>query len=234
MFKKIIIILSILSCLYAVPFEKDYVYEIGYFHFPPYCFTNDQGEVAGVFMKPVIEKLNQEGIKWNATEYTLARFYSNLLKGKIDFAPTLELPFVKLIYLQGTSVAPLEMRIYSKGNKAPVKDKRDLQGKSVILVTGMTYSGWTKYIKKNEDKITHSRTKNAKTGFKMLQAGRADYFISYKRPANNALKNIDIPKLNYQTLKKLNSYWFFRKKAPYAKELLAVIDEIATKVNVTE
>lgn len=195
--------------------------KIGYIEFPP-VFSTQNGKPEGYLIDLADMVLTRAGYQWTAQSFPTKRMVQELVDGGIHLWIGLStLPQFRDKTLIGSSkVAEISLRAYTVGKKPPIVKKEDLSGKSVLIIRGYSYGGWINYIKEPANKVQYIETDDHVSGFRMLEGGRADYFLNYRSPAENALKKVTIQNLAFNDVSSFGAYFVVSKKAPKAEEFL--------------
>ena len=201
--------------------------EFGYVEFPPFFFTAENGQADGLLIRlagEVFRKLDQP---WHAAAYPATRLMENVNKGITQTTMLIRHPTLDDTAIYGqTPVATIRLRAYWRGDKAPIKSKQDIAGKSVIILRGYGYSGWIKFIKNPKNNIRYNIADSHRSAFEMLQKGRADYVLDYHSPATQALSQMDIPSPNNSLVQEFDVFFIVSGEVPGAKALSSQVDEL--------
>jgi polar amino acid transport system substrate-binding protein len=206
-------------------YDKDYVYEFTHFDMEPYAYTTEDGKKKGVLIEQVIEFLDATGMKYTVKSYPPKRLFFYMLTGKIDFWFGVHNSALGLTSIMGERVFhKFKLNVYSKGDKPPIKEKKDFEGKSVIIISGYSYGGLVDYLVDNKDInaiLCHSHT----SGMHMLEKGRADYLLDYELPADHELKNLKFTDINKSRYKEVDLILIGSKRTPFVKEIIKHMEE---------
>ncbi|HRE16888.1 MAG TPA: hypothetical protein PLW86_07435, partial [Rhodocyclaceae bacterium] len=112
-----------------------------------------------------------------------------------------------------------ELRVYYLGDKAPIKARTDLVGKSVITIRGYSYAGFISFVNDEKNRISNNPAANHRTAFEMLDAGRADYLLDYGVNVPEALPPSQLAKLNYDTIGNFDVFLVLSKNYPNAEQV---------------
>lgn len=225
-FRNQILLLILFSVSAIAPVEATRTVKVGYIEFPPIFYTNEQGKPVGILIDLIRRVLPRAGFNWTAQSYPTKRMISNLVAGKIDLwvgLPTI--PAFQGKTLVGQSeVFKITLRSFHIGEKRPVKSKTDLNDKKIIIMSGYSYGGWIHYIKDPLNRVQYLLTNSHESALKMLKAGRADYLLDYKYPAEKALETLEIPGLQHNEISALGIHFVVSSKAQDAAGLLEAIE----------
>ncbi|UZE97723.1 substrate-binding periplasmic protein [Alkalimarinus alittae] len=201
--------------------------KVAYVEFPPIEYKDENNQPAGSFIEITKAVLNNAEIEYEFVFLPIARAYLYLKEGNIDMWPGLSgIPSLQGHVLESKSV-PSNITLsawYLKGTP-PISHIKELSGTHTILINGYTYAGLI-------DKITHEDfgmialfTPTHKSGLKMLQLQRGEYFLDYNEPINAYLRNNPVDDLQHSVLNKRNSSFIVSKKYSHAEELIKKLDQ---------
>jgi polar amino acid transport system substrate-binding protein len=203
-------------------FPENRIVKMGYIEFPPVFFTNDRGKPEGFLIDLAEMVLSKAGYELSARALPTKRMAKELAAGKIHLWIGLAtLPqFEGTTYIGRSEVARNRLRAYYAGATRSIRNKTDLSGRSVLIMRGYSYGGWIHFIKDPANNVRYIETDGHIEGFRMLKAGRAEYFLNYRSPAETALKSLSFSDLSFSEISSFGTYFVVSKKAPGAKTLL--------------
>lgn len=214
------------SAARALDLPDGFLLNAGYFEFSGLTYTDDKGRPAGFVNEITMKTLDHAGIPYTLQDYSAARFFRQLAEGDIHFFNGLSsIPVVNENCISSDiKLFPLEMRVYWRGDKAPISTKEDLIGRSVILVRGFTYKDWGAWIREGKQNIDFYDVNTHESAFRMLKKGRADYLLNYKYIDSEVLERVDIPDLQVKPLYRWYCYFNIHEETPRARQLLKKIE----------
>jgi ABC-type amino acid transport substrate-binding protein len=177
--------------------------------------------------------LDRAGLPWHAAAYPAPRLFSNLQNGTTNFSILVRSPALDACCL--ISRAPVygtELNVYSVGDKAPIRQREDLAGRSVITIRGYSYGGMLAYI---ADPANHIRNETASThraAFDMLAAGRADYVLDYASAVDDRFAVRPPAGLRFDTLDRIEIYLILAKTYPDAEQVMARMEAIVRTLRI--
>jgi polar amino acid transport system substrate-binding protein len=192
----------------AEPNQAQHI-KVGVLHFPPYYVLSPNKPVTGIYADLSRKVLEEAGFSYSITGYPPTRFYEQLGDGTTDMfigikgAKAIE---GKVTYSE-TILNGLELRAYSWPGSMLASKKEDLLGKKVIIIRGFGYGGLIKYLKSPKTDIDLIETNYHENSFRMLQAGRGDYLLNYKEPAEEVATKLPIDNLVFGTIYHLPAYF---------------------------
>ncbi len=199
---------------------------------PPLAFSGEKGLAMGGFVRYGEALFAKAGIPWTVGTYPATRVFKSLADGQANFTFLVRVPSLEECCL--FSQAPImaqEPRVYYIGNKAAVKTKEELAGKSLIIINGYSYAGLIRFINDEKNKIATEVAESFEAAFKMLEAGRADYLLAYEVNAREVLEARPIPALSSHAIGHFPVYMILRKSYPDAQKTMNRLEEIAKTLN---
>lgn len=205
---------------------------LGYIEFPPYTYTTESGEPAGLLIDLAKKIYPEAGFDFTATSYPVRRLANYIGSGDLDIWMGLKtLPeFEGKTYIGKAEIAELVLLSYTRGPKPPILKKEDLSGKSVIVMRGYSYGGWINYIEDPANKVNYINANKHDAAFKMLLAGRADYLLDYKDPSEKALETVKIPDLSSNLISSFPCYFVVSKELKNGQEVVDRLDKAYEKL----
>ena len=199
----------------------------GYIEFPPYTYTDDQGKPAGILVDLANKIIPHAGYEPEFFSFPVRRLASYIGSGDLDVWMGLKtLPeFEGKTYIGSTVVAELILRAYFKGKKNPIRVKEEMIGKSIIVLRGYSYGGWTSFIEDPKNTINHIKANTHEAAFNMLKADRAEYVLDYKEPSDMALRKITIPNLSHNQISALPCYIVVSRANPNGRAILENLEK---------
>jgi polar amino acid transport system substrate-binding protein len=203
--------------------------KIGYVEFPPMTYTDRNGQPAGYVMDIALKSLEKAGFEWTAVSLPAKRLAKSLAAGNIQvWLGLATLPqFKGTTHVGKTVVEQLILRAYTIGSKPPVRKRRDLLGKTLLILRGYSYGGWITFIKDPANKIQHLEFDSHAGAFKRLEklSRRIPeiYLLDYKHPSETVLKKLDLPGIRFNQISSLDMHFVVTRKMDGAK---AVLDRI--------
>lgn len=209
---------------------KAEVVEIGALDFPPF-YEVDGENLKGGLWKPMIEEIMKNaGIEYKFVGYPAKRLYLNVAEGKTPiWMGTKGVEEYKDKVLSSTPVTQIHVNIYGKNAENIPSNIAELKDKSVILIFGYHYAGLLKDIKDPANGIIIAgEAKTHESGFKMLEAGRADYIIDYKEPGDATLSTLNL-KYSSKELKTVDIFFHVSKLYSNPEALMEKIQKSLDK-----
>jgi len=196
--------------------------EMVFIESPPFYFTNPAGKPEGILIDIVDKVMKKAGYDWHAEAFPVKRMARMMADGRAHLwvgIPNLP-EFEGTTYVGESEIFKVTLYSFRTGNSPPVLKKEDLAGKSLIVLRGYSYGGWINFIKDPSNNVKHEEPDTHESAFAMLKAGRADYLLAYKEPAERILKKTDIPDLKQNEISSNILRFVVSRKTPNAKEVL--------------
>lgn len=200
---------------------------VGYYEFPPYSYTDDQGHPSGVGLELTARLLDEAGYQAEFRSYPGARLYNGLIDGSIALwfgapgKPELAEHTLESRYLLGQ----IALNLYYRPGTAPPRLPDDLQGRGVILITGYSYwQGINQWLQDPALHITLHRTSRHTAALEMLLRRRGDLLLDYQMPVEQARRSLGIGDLPFVEVQRLQLKLIVSRHAANAVQLRDALD----------
>ena len=200
---------------------------------PPMAFTNDKGVAKGALVRIARPLFAAAGLTWNIATYPAPRLIKGLRDGSFNFSMLVRMPELEECCLY--SAAPVivqEPRVFFLDGTPPVASKEELSGRSLIIINGYTYAGLIRYITDPANGITTEVAESLDAAFRMLEAGRADYLLSYEANTRPVLAKRPIKGLQSQAIGQIPVYMVLAKSYPDAAATLARFEALVRGMDI--
>ena len=195
----------------------------GYVHFPPFTSQDDNGRAQGFLADITTDVLKRAEIPYSAIELPNRRAKALINSGEIHFGLFTK-SFIqepREFVTSDFAISQIELRAFWTGQTDPVRDKRDLIGKKLILMTAYTYGGLRKFFENPANDITIiANVEQHHRAFQALKVGRGDYLLDYRGPSLRALNNMNVPDIKFSTLSTIDIYFVMHKSYPQAQNTI--------------
>ena len=210
-------------------FEKMHV---GFLNIPPLFEMTADNKPSGLMYDLTVKILDKAGIDYDFNAYPPKRHYQNLATGITNITMGIKgVPvYDNEVLYSKDPISNLELMLFTKGETPQIKDIKDLIGKSVIVISAYSYGGMIDFLRDPNNHITIDEAVTHETAFKKLKAGRAEYLLEYKQPAEITLKSVPIDDIKSQTLKKIDFYLIVTKKTPDAGKILEALEKAFSEI----
>jgi len=217
--------------------DKPQTLMFGYIEFPPYTYTNEQGKAAGIELERADKLISKAGYRYQTTSLPTKRIIQYLRSGYVDIMIGLNThpKLNEITFVSDKVLNRIKLNTYFIGNKTPIVTKEDLINKKIIIVRGYNYGGLIDFILDEKNNVQYQTTKSHSSGFEMLRAKRADYFLAYQQPSQAHLDKHEIKDIHLTNLSQFPIFLTVSKKTANAQavfnRLEAVIDKLYRKPN---
>ena len=193
-----------------------------YIEAPPFYYTDEKGSPQGFLIDLMRQVVQKAGYELETFSFPTKRMAYMLINGKADvWLGVSEINDFKCNTLIGKiDIINVVLNIYFIGNKKPLLNKGDFHGKSVIILRGYSYGGSGRIFRAPVNQVNYVESGSHTSAFKMLRAGRADYSLDYKTPANRTLKTVKISELKSARISSVPLKFVVSKKTPDAANIL--------------
>jgi polar amino acid transport system substrate-binding protein len=219
-------IIALSLCIIIAPVLAQPV-KVGTTHFPPYYVVKEDGTLSGILLEVMLTMLKTAGLEYELTNYPAKRLYRNLSSGNTELfigikgAPE----YHDKVYYSKIPISQIQLRVYALGDTPLPKKKEDIQGKSIITISGYSYAGLMNYF---NDQINNIEVKSATShhaSFLMLKNKRAEYLFNYKQPSVTVLKTLDIPSIKYTNFYSMKGFVIVSKASNNAEKLIKKMED---------
>ncbi|WP_296271536.1 substrate-binding periplasmic protein [Pseudomonas sp. UBA6323] len=200
---------------------------VGYYEFPPYSYTDAQGQPSGSGLELTARLLDAAGYEADFRSYPGARLYSGLLDGSIQlWAGASGKPELAEHTFEGRHLlGEITLNLYFRQDTPAPIIPDELHDRGVILITG--YSYWQDINQWLEDparNIIHHRTRSHTSALEMLLRRRADYLLDYRAPIEQAMRELGMGDLPFVEVQRLPLRMIYSRRAPGAERLRDDLD----------
>lgn len=200
--------------------------KVGYVNVPPLTYEGIDGRAEGVFIELTRQVAREAGYDLDFQILPISRAYAYLRTGGIDVWPgATDVPALENEVLE-SYVSPFSVRLSLWAMEAaqPVEHFDDLQGKTLILITGYTHGGLDSQLESNPD-IKVIRAPHHRAALAMLARGRADYLLDFEDPVRALLQKSPLPGIQEFEVQTRNAAWIFSLANPKSSELRDEFDD---------
>lgn len=227
--------LAALSCL-ALPAvaqepasEAEPAIRAGYIEFPPYSYTDQNGQAAGDMIDLVRLLAQRSGHRVDFTQYPSFRLFKTLESGQVEvWAAVHNHPVLLPHILQSRYLlARLKLNLYYLGQHAP-QLPQDLRDSRLLVLQGFVYpnSPLTPYIEEPAYNISKIQAPTHDAAVRMLHLQRADYLLNYQAPMEQLARTSAQPSPASITVLEQEFTFAFSKRSPRAQRLRDDFDSV--------
>lgn len=201
--------------------------EVGYYEFPPYSWSDADGKPRGSILQLTDRLLRQAGYRGHYRSLPGARLYADLQDGSIQLwagaggKPELVEHTLESRHILGE----FNLALFARPGESLPNLPDGLRGKRLILING--YSYWQDINTLLSDpslNLELHRTSTHEAALAMLMRQRGDYLLDYQTPVDQARERLNIPRLPFLVLQRLQSRLIVSRHTPGSEALLQALD----------
>lgn len=195
--------------------------EFGYIHFPPFGYTNSEGEPKGYLMDLSRRVLNRMNQPVRLVQHPASRLYRQIDTGDTAFT----LASSNLHRLSETAIEAeeaaitLTLTLYRRKETPPINDVEELRGHHLVLLQGYSYGELGAFFEAENEAIRISEARTHRSALRMIQYGRADYLLEYQTPADLTIAQNGITGLARNVIGHVPVHFFVSKELANAQAL---------------
>ncbi|HLA31135.1 MAG TPA: transporter substrate-binding domain-containing protein [Pseudomonas sp.] len=232
------LLVAILYCaqaplLQAAPAAQQAPIRVGYIEFPPYSYTDAQGQPAGHLLDFFRLVAQRAGYQTQFTAYPSYRLFKSMETGLIEMSPSLVRHPVMSQYTVRSRylVARVLLNLYYRDQPPPAQLEQ-LRNTRLLRIQGLVYPGspLAALAKDPGNGIVQITAPTHLAAVQMMQLQRADYLLDYQDPAETAFKEGNLPPLPHVTLLQQDFTIAFSLVSPRAQQLRDELDRAIEKL----
>ena len=208
--------------LQAAPAAQQAPIRVGYIEFPPYSYTDKQGQPAGHLLEFFELVAQRAGYRTQFIEYPSYRLVKTMESGLVDISPSLvQHPVMSQYTLRSRYlVARVLLNLYYLDQPPPAQ-LEELRNTRLLLIQGLVYPGspLAAVAENPANGVLTSTAPTHKAAAQMMHLRRADYLLNYQDPAESGFEEADLPVLPYVTLLQQDFTMAFSQESPRARQL---------------
>ncbi|MFG0381515.1 substrate-binding periplasmic protein [Pseudomonas sp. zbq_18] len=223
---------ALLACLYSItcwaqPATDSQTINVGYYEFPPYSWTDDNGQPQGSILALTERLLRHAGYRGEYRSLPGARLYMALQNGSVQLWPGAggKIELAGHTYEARNSLGDFNLVLYRRQDTPAPRIPEGLRGRDVILISG--YSYWKQvndmFADPNLGILTH-RTSTHASALEMLLRKRGDFLLDYQAPVEQTRKSLGLSPLPYTLLQAMQLRLIASRHAPGSQRLLDDLD----------
>lgn len=199
---------------------------VGYVDVPPLAFQGEDGRAEGVFIELTRRVAEEAGYDLDFRYLPVSRAYFYLRTGGIDIWPGVtDVPALENEVLESfVSPLPFQLSAWGMEGKPPVSHFDDLNGKTLILISGYTYGGLATRLAETPG-ISITEAPNHQAAVAMLNRGRGEYLLDYQDPVRAVLGEFPVPGIREYPVRTRNAAWVFSLANPKSSQLRDEFDD---------
>lgn len=204
-------------------------YSVGFVHFPPFLYVDDQQQAHGIFHDIVLKRLLREtDYEFDYVVMPSRRLYSSFNAGKIDLLISAHSPEVMDSAIFANEIlSSVMVNLYSTNPISNTNLTSILKGTSLGVLQGYSYVGWLDKLRRQASALTlkiHPLS-SRKALFNSLNHGRIDHLLAYNTPARHALGDKLVDRHYHRKLTQVDIRFLIYKKMRNAKLLAQDLDK---------
>lgn len=222
-------LLAYLYCVaaWAQPAPGTAPISVAYYEFPPYSWTDDNGQPQGSILALTERLLRHAGYRGEYRSLPGARLYAGLQNGSVQLWPGAggKTELVNDTYEARNSLGDFNLMLYRRRDTPAPQFPEGLRGKEVIVISG--YSYWKPVNDMLTDPalgLTIHRTSTHAAALEMLLRKRGDYLLDYQAPVEQTRKSLGLSPLPYTLLQQIQLRLVASRHAPGSQRLLDDLD----------
>jgi polar amino acid transport system substrate-binding protein len=200
---------------------------VGYYEFPPYSYTDNQGQPQGAILRLSKRLLEHAGYSAELRSYPSARLYNALQDGSVQVWPGApgKMELREHTLETRTPLGEIVLNLYFRRDTLMPRLPEDLKGRGVIMITGYTYWHSINQMLNNPQlAVQQHRTATHTAALEMLQRRRADFLIDYQTPVELARRRLGMAELPFVQLQRIPLKLIVSSHAPGAAALRDALD----------
>jgi polar amino acid transport system substrate-binding protein len=233
MFKLIPSVLLFCLPLLAYSVENEPInLTVGYIHFPPFTYTNDNGNADGLLFNKAKKVIAQAGYQINTIALPTQRLKKYISTGDIDLWLGIKPPkaIEDHVLVSTQPLSSIQLNIYSTTAES-VTSIAELSGKKLIVIRGYNYGGLIEDINDKNNNIIVHVTQNHESAIHMLRNQRAEYLLAYQRPISLLLETLSIDNLTVNNLSNFPVFFILSKHVNKASKVMSTLDNTLKNMN---
>ena len=200
---------------------------VGYYEFPPYSWTDDDGKPRGSILALTDRLLRHAGYRGHYRSLPGARLYAALRDGSVQLWPGAggKTELAGHTYEARHAMGEFSLALYHRPDTPPPRIPDGLQGRAVIVISG--YSYWKSVNDLLNDpalQISTHRTSTHASALAMLLRKRGDYLLDYQAPVEQVRKELGLSALPYTVLQSMQLRLIASRHAEGSRLLLDELD----------
>lgn len=200
---------------------------VGYYEFPPYSWTDDDGKPQGSILALTERLLRHAGYRGEYRSLPGARLYAGLQDGSVQLWPGAggKTELIGHTYEARHAMGEFSLALYHRQDTPPPRIPEGLKGRGVIVISG--YSYWKQVNDLLDDPalgISIHRTRTHASALEMLLRKRGDYLLDYQAPVEQVRQELGLSPLPYTVLQRMQLRLIASRHAEGGQRLLDDLD----------
>ncbi|XQE66510.1 substrate-binding periplasmic protein [Pseudomonas sp. P3C3] len=200
---------------------------VGYYEFPPYSWTDDDGKPRGSILALTERLLRHAGYRGHYRSLPGARLYAALRDGSVQLWPGAggKTELLGHTYEARQTMGEISLALYHRTDTPRPVLPEGLRGRGLIVISG--YSYWkpaSELITDTTLGISIHRTSTHASALAMLLRKRGDYLLDYQAPVEQVRKELGLSPLPYTILQTMQLRLIASRHAEGSQRLLDDLD----------
>lgn len=181
---RVLALCIILICVTTVNSVAQPPLKMGYFDFPPFYSRTEAGEPKGLLIDIARDRFAKINRDVEFVYGTAADLVNGVARGDLDVAMLIPYPPIadKILYTD-FPVSTMELMAFRGVQTPSISSIKDLAAQDVLTLKGFAYGGRLRDIKALDPQPRLIEASDIHSGIDLLLSGRAAYFLSYLKPA---------------------------------------------------
>ncbi|WP_043309199.1 transporter substrate-binding domain-containing protein [Pseudomonas sp. ML96] len=201
---------------------------VGYYEFPPYSWTDEDGKPRGSILTLTERLLRHAGYRGEYRSLPNARLYAALRDGSVQLWPGAggKEELAGHTFEARQSIGEFALALYHLQDTPAPSIPDSLRERGVIVISG--YSYWKSINDLLADpamNISTHRTSTHASALAMLLRKRGDYLLDYQAPVEQVRRELGLSPLPYTVLQRLQLRLVASRHATGSQRLLDDLDQ---------
>ncbi len=193
---------------------------------------NSKGEQINPVLHMTTAMFDVAGLEWKNRPVPISRMYQYLNKGKANFSIlTKTNKLDRCCITSENPIYKMELGLYQRPETSSILELDDMKGKSFIHIEGYSFGSLKDFVFDIKNNIRLYPVANHASAFAMLAAGRADYFLDYRGPAQMVAEEKARNGFVYNVFKNIELYLVLDKNYPNALNVVSQLEGIFNSLN---
>lgn len=221
----------LLACLYssacwAQSASDGKTISVGYYEFPPYSWTDENGRPQGSVLALTERLLRHAGYQGEYRSLPGARLYLALQNGSVQLWPGAggKTELAGHTYEARHSLGEFNLVLYRRAGTPAPRIPDDLRERKLIVISGYSYWQQTNLLTAPELKVVTHSTRTHTSALEMLLRKRGDFLLDYQAPVEQARTLLGLAPLPYTVLQSFQGRLVASRHAPGSQRLLDDLD----------
>lgn len=200
---------------------------VGYYEFPPYSWTDDDGKPRGSLLVLTERLLRHAGYRGHYRSLPGARLYAALRDGSVQLWPGAggKTELIGHTHEARHTMGEISLALYYRADTPRPELPEGLKGRGLIVISG--YSYWKPTSELLTDPtlgVDIHRTSTHASALAMLLRKRGDYLLNYQAPVEQVRKELGLSPLPYTILQTMQLRLIASRHVEGSQRLLNDLD----------